>query len=149
MSIFGELTRKIIDHPKEHAELYKLAVDAMRENQELLEKQDGMREEIEKFKARVAELERKADRERELVRAEGLLFRVAADHSGLEQEPYCLQCWENEEKLIRLGHREDVAEHVCPACARQGIAIRSSVQRVEEQRKIAARVLEQRDAAGS
>ncbi len=115
MSIFGELTRKILDHPKEYVELHKLAIEAMVESQDLLERMNVIREERDRLRDRVKELERKADREREFIRAEGVMFRIAPDGQSLEQVPYCLVCWENDQAILRMNYGSE-SSFFCPKC---------------------------------
>ncbi len=117
MSILGSLVKKTVDLPKEYLEVHKLALDAMTETQELLETLGQMRDERDALKEEVKALEAKADRQKELVRAEGVYFRLAAGSNGLEQAPYCQACWENDGKLFRISLSPNRG-FLCPECYR-------------------------------
>jgi hypothetical protein len=116
MSVLGSLVKKTIDLPKEYLELHKLALDAMTENQELLAKLGLLRDERDALKEEVKALKEKADRQKELVRAEGVYFRLTPDKRGLEEAPYCQSCSDNDSKLYRMV--EDGGLYECPECYR-------------------------------
>jgi len=150
MSLLSELARKLSDLPKEHVELYQLALRAMAENQDLLDRLNTMREESDRLRQRVRELERRADRESQFIRAEGMLFRIRPDGEGLEEIPYCLACWENDEKLFQMSrprlHRSPEAGTVyhCSRCRVEKRSIAYGHTHVKKQYADAVRRLAER-----
>ena len=116
MSVLGALVEKTFDLPKEHLEVHKLALDAMKESQELLAKLGQLRDERDALKEEVKALKEKADRQKELVRAEGVYFRLTADKRSLEEAPYCQVCWENAGTICRMSLYGD--KWHCPECLR-------------------------------
>jgi len=131
MSILGSLVKKTVDLPKEYLEVHRLALDAMTESQELLEKLGKMRDERDALKDEVKALREKAERQKELVRAEGVYFRLTPDKRGLEEAPYCQVCWENDGKLYPVGDYYDSGYYQCPECRRlkRGIAYETATVR--------------------
>ena len=135
MSILGSLVKKTVDLPKEYLEIHKLAIDAMAETQKQMDDLSGMRQERDKLRERVTELERKASRERELVRADGMYFRIRADGGQLEETPYCQYCWEKDSTPSRMTVHRDLFE--CPECFRVQRHARFTVEEVGMERQSA------------
>ena len=75
-----------------------------------------VRDERDALKDEVKALKEKADRQKELVRAEGVYFRLTPDKRGLEEAPYCQTCFENEGRLYKMYVAGDL--YCCPECAR-------------------------------
>jgi len=116
MSVLGELLRKIVDHPKEYAEVYQLAVRGMVENQELLEKMGRLRDERDALQEKVKELEKRRQLDEQLIEEEGILFRRKPG-GGIEEFPYCQPCWVNDNRLEQLMvPRSETSVYLCRQC---------------------------------
>jgi len=100
------------------------------------------------LKDKVAELKKKADREKDLVRGEGVYFRIRADGSGLEETPCCQYCWDNDGKFVRMATYEG-GRYSCPACLSHKRTVFQPPEHIAKERKSAQRRLARRSVEGS
>lgn len=91
----------------DNIELYRKILDLQGEAQDLVAENRRLRDEI-------SELKRLREVSQELSYEHNSYWRAGT--SGVKEGPFCSNCWDNREKLIRMHSKGDPNSAVCPTC---------------------------------